>query len=237
MVKNATLLPATQYLLSQIEQILKKANRNNGTSPRILNIGAGWHLVIEKRLTSRNCNYICDRVDIDDCKLDHPSVDKCWQCSVESMSQVESNTYDVVLASWLLEHIEDLCSASKEIFRVLKPSAMFITTVPNVNSPEFCLARITPLWFHKILRRRATFEKHYSYSSIYNLIEIFESAGFIVHEVKAFPCVESYLKNITPILGFLGKIYDSVVSSMKIKILMGHVCIVFDKPQDSVTAV
>ena len=106
--------------------------------------------------------------------------------------------------------------------------------IPNPNAPEFLLAKITPLWFHKVARGNSThtaFETHYAYKSINELIQMFQSSGLILAEVRYYPILELYLERLSPFMGKLGKIYDSTVSSLNIHRLMGNVCIIFQKPE------
>ena len=145
------------------------------------------------------------------------------------MSPLDSNKYQIAFANWVLEHVSDLNKVSIEIFRILKPSGIFITTVPNTTSLEILLSKWTPLWFHKIIRGNAAWKTHYAYSNIRKFIEIFESAGFRVVEIKYFPFIEAYL-SLFPLLRILGKLYDKIISCIDIKRLMSNVCLTFEKP-------
>lgn len=49
----------------------------------------------------------------------------------------EDNSFDKVIASEILEHLGDDNLALKEIYRVMKPGAIIIATVPNQNYPFF----------------------------------------------------------------------------------------------------
>ncbi|OOP56894.1 MAG: hypothetical protein AYP45_06480 [Candidatus Brocadia carolinensis] len=203
----------------------------NDVSPRILNIGAGKTTWIENYLKDTKCNFICDRVDADDCTVNHQFVEKCYRCSAETMSPLDANKYQIAFANWVLEHVSDLYKVSSEIFRVLRPSGIFITTIPNPTSFEILLSKWTPFWFHKIVRGNNAWETHYAYSSVRELIEIFESAGFKVVEIKHFPFIEGYL-SLFPFLGILGKLYDKIISYMNIKRLMSNICLTFAKRDD-----
>ena len=46
----------------------------NNFTPRIMNIGASKEVFIEDILNDAGCNYIADRIDIDDCRVLHPSI-------------------------------------------------------------------------------------------------------------------------------------------------------------------
>ena len=47
----------------------------------------------------------------------------------------DDETYDAVICSEVLEHLPDDVSAVAEVFRVLKPGGLFVSTVPNANYP------------------------------------------------------------------------------------------------------
>jgi SAM-dependent methyltransferase len=195
---------------------------------RILNVGAGKNVSIENQLLKAGCNYVCDRLDPEDCNVNHPNVDKCWICTIENISMIPDGNYSAAFANYVIEHISDLRKAAKEIHRILQPSGIFVTTIPNISAPEFKLAKITPLWFHKLIRGRESWETTYLYKNISELVGIFRSEGLNALNIRYFPCIESYLQRF-PLLGRLARYYDQLVSLTGIKIAMGDVCIVFRK--------
>jgi SAM-dependent methyltransferase len=220
--------PAEKCLVQFLVKFLEEEEQKIHTPPRILNIGAGKSLSIENQLTGTGCNYICDRVDVVNCDAVHPAIGKCWICSAETMSPVESDHYSAAFANYVLEHISNLNLATREIYRVLKPRGIFVASASNPTAPEFVLAKWTPTWFHKTIRRSETWETHYAYKNIKELTGIFKSAGLHVVEIKYYSFVEGYLAEF-PLLNVFGKFYDKVISVLKIKRFMGNVCIVFEK--------
>ncbi|MFA5128339.1 MAG: methyltransferase domain-containing protein [Patescibacteria group bacterium] len=220
--------PAEKYLVKRLAEFLKKDELKRVVAPRILNIGADKSLSIENQLTASGSNYICDRIDISDCGVDYFAVDKCWKCSVEEMSPVSSEYYFAAFANYVLEHVLVLDKAAREIYRVLKPGGVFITSTSNPTAPEFVLARWTPLWFHKKIRSGESWETHYAYKNIEELINIFEDAGLRMIEIRRYPFVEGYLARFF-LLNILGKFYDKIISILKVKRFMGNACIVFEK--------
>jgi len=220
--------PAEKYLVQRLAEFLKKESQDISAPPRILNIGASKSLSIENQLTDAGCNYICDRVDVVDCNVVHPTIGKCWICSAEAMSPVGHDHYSAAFANYVLEHIPNLNLAAREIYRVLKPRGIFVASVSNPTAPEFVLAKWTPTWFHKIIRRSETWETRYAYKNIKELMGIFELAGLRVVEIKYYSFIEFYLAKF-PLLNMLGRFYDKIISALKIKRFMGNVCIVFEK--------
>lgn len=222
--------PAEKCLVDQLIRVIKRRRRYSIIHhPRILNIGAGRSLSIEKQLTNAGCNYICDRIDVDDCEVIHPCVGKCWRCSVGSMSPVSSNKYIAAFANYALEHVQDLNKASHEIYRVLKPLGIFVASIPNPTAPEFLLAKWTPLWFHKMIRGGEAWKTYYSYNNIRELSEIFELAGFRTIKISYYSCIEAYLGRF-PILRQFARLYDKIIPFLGIKRVMGNVCVIFEKP-------
>lgn len=220
--------PAEKHLVDQIAETLKAKADDSFPPPRILNIGAGSSLAIENQLTQAGTRYICDRVDVENCAVDHPAVDRCWQCSVESMPAVPSDLYVAAFANFVLEHVRDITSAAAEIHRVLAPSGRFIASIPNPSSPLGVIAKGTPLWFHRLIRRAEAWETIYAFKSVRELCGVFESAGFHTAEVKHDPFVQCYLGTV-PVLNLVARGYDNTVAALGIKTLMTHVCLVFDK--------
>jgi SAM-dependent methyltransferase len=222
---------AEKYLIQSLVREIQDRKSASGNSPHIINIGASRKIFFENTLSNAGCDFTTDRVDIDDCKVLHQSVNQCWQCSVESMHPVDSKQYDLAFASWVLEHVSNLKNASQEIFRILKPAGKFIASIPNPKAPEFFLSKRTPLRFHKVIRGKAAnaWETHYNYRNIKELVDIFNQAGFRKVEIKYFPATKYYLSKF-PVFNVLSKFYDRFINYLKIRPIMGHVCLVLEKP-------
>lgn len=101
------------------------------------------------------------------------------------------NTFDSVILSEILEHIEDDVAGLREIYRVLKPGGVVAITVPNANYP---------FWWDPINKSLETlFNTHISqgplagiwanHVRLYTADQLRESvlgADFIVEEERAF---------------------------------------------------
>ena len=219
--------PAEKHLVNQICHFICN-NKNDATPCPILNIGAGRSLSIEKQLSCNGVEYICDRIDIEDCKVAYTTIRQSWLCSVEDMKPVASNEYPLVFANYVLEHVRDIHKAANEINRVLHPSGIFVTTISNPSAPEFIAARKTPVWFHKKIRQGDAWETIYAYKSVSELLNVFESKGFVTMDVRYWPFTQGHLYQY-PVLGTLARWYDFMVSELHITRLMGDVCITFKK--------
>jgi SAM-dependent methyltransferase len=219
--------PAESHLVDQICGFLE-ARKNDEVARPILNIGSCRSVLIEKEISARGLEYICDRVDVEDCSVQLPGVRHCWKCSVEEMEPVGSDEYYLAFANYLLEHVSDLRRAAGEIHRVLCSSGVFVTSLPNPTAPEFILARYTPLSYHRIIRRSDAFETVYPYGRVSELMKVFESVGFAPLDVRYWPFTQGYLYRY-PIAGVLSRWYDAVISRLSIRRFMGNVCITFKK--------
>ena len=220
--------PAERHLISRLTDHLSKASADTG-APLILNIGAGRSTVIEQALIASGYRFMCDRIDVEACKADLPVVGKCLQCPVENMEPLESGTYEAAFANYVLEHVADPAQAGLEIFRVLKPGAIFVTTVPNLTAPEFFIARHAPAGLQRVMTRDRGFHTCYAWGTIGDLTALFERSGLRVDEVRYWAFTESYLGRYA-VAGTLSKVYDRIVSGIGLKRLMGNVCITFRKP-------
>ncbi len=79
------------------------------------------------------------------------------------MHPVKSNKYDAAFSNYVLEHVQNLNKAASEVYRVLKPGGIYVTSVPNPAAPEFLLSKLTPMWFHELIRREKAWHTHYSF--------------------------------------------------------------------------
>lgn len=66
---------------------------------------------------------------------------------------LESNSYDVILSKYVLEHIDGAEDVLKNFIRWLKPGGIMILTFPNRDSVYAYLTRITPFWFHVFYKK------------------------------------------------------------------------------------
>lgn len=65
---------------------------------------------------------------------DLEEVDICGNC--EEGLPFKDETFEKVIASHILEHIHDLRALKHELWRVMKPDAELVVTVPDYQSPD-----------------------------------------------------------------------------------------------------
>ncbi len=223
--------PAEQHLIKTLKSHLFEHDKEYGNISRILNIGAGRSVVVENQLAKRGFPFVCDRADIEDCQISSHLVGNCYQCSIEFMHPIKSNEYNAAFSNYVLEHVLDLNKAASEIYRVLKPGGIYVTSVPNPTAPESLLSKLTPLWFHKMVRRGDAWETHYAFNNIKSLRTVFQGVGFETVEILSWSFLEGYLgKSI--ILNQLARLYDRFLNASQFKMIMNNLCITFRKPFD-----
>lgn len=228
--------PAEKYLIEHVRNVLNDtASRRHGSGGdvRILNIGAGKSTVIENSIQNgSSAQFICDRVDVSDCSVQHPRAGEYFVASVESMPRVPSARYDIAFANYVFEHVSDLSAAAAEVHRVLKPNGLFVTTLPNTSAPEFRLSKHTHTAFHQLLKGGGeghhAHETHYAYRSIQEFVTIFNQHGFTTVEIRYWSHTFGYLYRF-PVLCHLSRFYDAVINRLRAKHFMGNVCIIFKK--------
>lgn len=224
--------PAEKKLIEKSIFFLRDHCQKEKEPARIINIGAGKSLVVEDAFSEAGIDYICDRTDMARHEIKHPARGETFVCSVEAMPEVKNNRYLLAFSNYVLEHVSDLPKAAGEIYRIIKPGGIFVVSAPNPRAPEFVLSKLTPLWFHQLIkgkgRLQEAHETFYSYKNIKEFVSFFAHAGFKKEEINYYPFTLGYLYRF-PILNFLSLIYDKIISLLRLKIFMGQVCLVFKK--------
>lgn len=224
--------PAEKHLVEKIKSFL---GERPDEAARILNIGAGKSIVIENQVFESGRSFVCDRVDIEKHQLDYPFIGNVYNCSVENMEIVKSARYEMVLANYVLEHVQNVDKAASEIHRVLKDGGMFVTSIPNPTALEFIISKRTPLWLHEMVRGRTAWHTYYAFRDVEGLLDIFQKAGFVANEVLHWSFVESYMKRFV-VMRQLATLYDKALTALGYKRFMNNVCIVFEKTERVIDA-
>lgn len=223
--------PAEAALVDRAAAILADMDLPQRT---VLNVGAGDSTVVEDEILQRlRGSFVCDRLDVEPCAVDHPVVRRSIVESVECMSRVGSEQYALVMSNYVFEHVPDCDAALCEVARVLQPGGRFVLTVPNPTAPEFAVARRTPTWFHEAVRGRPeggsrAYPTFYAYGSIDGLIGAGRVAGLRLEGLAQTSFLWGYLARWRP-LGSLARAWDGGVNRLGWRSLQGHVCLTLRK--------
>jgi SAM-dependent methyltransferase len=92
-------------------------------------------------------------IDVDAGILDHPYLDERHVIDAAAPLPCPENSVDLVVADWVLEHVQDPAHVAREIDRVLKPGGWFCARTPNRWGYVGMMVRLTPNANHKALLR------------------------------------------------------------------------------------
>jgi len=143
LLAGATMIGATLYN-AYVREILGKK-----TSGRVLNVGAGGDSATYRYdLRLRNTEYHT----LEPTGAGNPT----YVADARDMPSVPSEYYDWVIASAVLEHVDDMHAVVREMTRVLKPDGCVYLLVPFHNDLHFTQSysdywRVSPFGFRKLL--------------------------------------------------------------------------------------
>jgi 2-polyprenyl-3-methyl-5-hydroxy-6-metoxy-1,4-benzoquinol methylase len=154
-----------------LEEIEKERMNSDTAAPAVLDVGCATGALLE---TLRDRGWACTGVEIS------PAADyarKVRGLDVRSLPLEEIRfphaLFDLVLASHVIEHLNDPASFAAEVHRILKPGGRFIVTTPN--SAGFQARLFGGRW------RSAIFDHLYLFS-LKTLSALLRQSGFVVEK-------------------------------------------------------
>ncbi len=93
-------------------------------------------------------------LDVDEAVLVNAFIDEAKVISPEAPLPVHSNSVDVIVSDYVLEHVENPDFFVAEVFRVLKPGGWFCARTPNLFSYVGIAVNLIPNRLHTRLLRR-----------------------------------------------------------------------------------
>ncbi len=111
-------------------------------------------------------------------------------CNIYALPYAD-NSFDAVILSEILEHIDDDVAGLKEIYRVLKPGGVVAITVPNADYPFWWdpINRTLEFWFKRHIGKGTFAGIWANHVRLYRRDQLREAvleAGFILEEERAF---------------------------------------------------
>ena len=134
-------------------------------------------------------------IDVDDNILEHPCLDERYIVPFGAQLPVENETANLIVAEWVLEHVEDATRFVSEIDRVLKPGGWFCAITPNANgyvgianrilSPSVKEKLITHVWPER--DDADIFPVHYRLNTNRTLLKAFPKTSWHHHSYTSNP--------------------------------------------------
>ena len=184
----------------------------------MLDLGAGAGIV--PQMNFRGLVSRVSGVDPDPRVRTNPFLDEGRVGSGEALPYA-NESFDVVIADNVVEHLLDPVAVFSEVARVLKPGGMFMFKTPNKIHYMPTVARLTPHWFHRLynkLRGRATrdtFPTCYRANTRAAVERIAQSVGLAVDSMQLVEGRPEYLRAM-PVAYLLGWAYERAVNRIRV---------------------
>ncbi|MFA6174955.1 MAG: class I SAM-dependent methyltransferase [Phycisphaerae bacterium] len=185
-------IPRAKAWLKAIEKISDFDLKNK----KMLDIGSGWggHIIAGAQLGA-----ICVGCDVDEEVIEVARL-RTRLCGVEAefvrtaaeKLPFADNEFDYVQSVSVLEHVQDVLLAVKELVRVLKPGGVGFVHAPNyfipiephykIIFPSKCPKSIAKIYL-RLLARPADFIDTINYIDYRGIKSLFESSGAVVSDI------------------------------------------------------
>lgn len=182
---------------------------------KMLDFGAGAGIVRQmnfKGLVAMVCG-----VDPDERVTENPYLDEGKVGLGESLPYPD-NTFDIVIADNVLEHLANPMLVFSEVNRVLKPGGRFLFKTPNRWHYMPLIAQLTPTRFHKFFNKKRgrafddTFPTQYRVNSKGDIAKMAKQTGFTIGTIEMIEGRPEYLRFSVPTY-IVGWLYERFVNS------------------------
>lgn len=181
----------------------------------VLDIGAGAGIVEAMNFKGLAAN-VCG-IDLDVRVIDNPFLDEGKVADASDMP-FASESFDLVFADNVMEHLEKPHEVYQEIFRVLKPGGILLFKTPNRCHYMPLIAQMTPLVFHRFVNRlrgrdiEDTFPTKYRSNSVGQIKRLIGKTGFEISYINQIEGRPEYLRFWFPFF-ILGTVYERLVNA------------------------
>lgn len=201
------IVPSLKYAQEIYEDTL---NTNVNLGKKWLDIGCGHHILSpwrekqESRLVSKSKMIVGIDYDLFSLK-NHKFIDLKVRGDITSLP-FKNNSFDLVTANMVLEHLKIPKAQFFEIKRILKPGGIFIFHTPNILGYTTILAKFMPKIFKKKCayflqgrREDDIFNTYYRINNIRNIYKFAHEVGYEIVEIKLIPSSAQFIM-IPPLL-------------------------------------
>ena len=214
-------LDGTIEFYGRINAILKD-------SDSVLDLGAGrgsWYSLDncsyrrEIRNLKKKVKYLVG-IDIDDAVLENPATHKNMTMSLKKIP-LENNSMDIIVADWVLEHVQNPIEFTSEIDRVLKPGGIFCARTPHKYKYVSLFASLLKNKYHsKLLKiiqpQRAeqdTFPTAYKLNTLQSIKKRFDNYKNFSYLYASHPAYYANNKLLFKLISWFHKILPAIMVS------------------------
>lgn len=171
-----------------------------------LDIGCGRQIVPPWALPEAELKAIVARagrivgIDFDDAILEHPHLDERVIASGYHLP-FAADTFDIVSANMVMEHIEQPPRLLAEVARVLKPGGRFVCVTPNSRAPLVRAAAFVPetlkkriVWFLEQRHADDVFPTFYRFNDSQSIRSTAAQGGLDVTELRLVESITALTK-------------------------------------------
>ena len=181
---------------------------------QVLDMGAGAGIVSQMNFRGV-ARKVCG-LDPDSRVSQNPNLDEGKQGIGEAIPYPDES-FDLVFADNVLEHLETPQVVFDEVARVLKPGGVFLGKTPNRHHYMSLVARMTPFWFHRWFNRTRgrkeadTFPTRYRANTPADLQRLARGAGLTTGSIRLVEGRPEYLR-FSAVTYMLGLAYERFVN-------------------------
>jgi ubiquinone/menaquinone biosynthesis C-methylase UbiE len=171
-------------------------NKSVTEGARWLDVGCGRCIVPDWAMPEAGQRKMVSRcasltgIDVDEAIREHPLL-TAKVVGLGGSLPFRNESFDLVSANVVIEHVDDCPAFLSDIFRVLKPGGRFVFHTPNYWYylvfaaswvPEAIKGRV--VWFLERRREEDRFVTHYRMNTVTRIRRLAEDAGFQVEELR-----------------------------------------------------
>ena len=208
--------PGWQDGSTEFHDLVRSLVENDGGF--LLEIGAGGENRTSTLLASLSSHL--DGLDIDERILTNPAHSNPRVYDGSSFP-FEDEAYDVIVADYVMEHVQLPEAMLKEVRRVLRPGGSFVFRTPNLYHYVTLTALLTPHTLHLQVANRA--RRHeagapepdptfYRFNSVAKVRSLAQEAGLELRTLRLVEKQPSYLR-FHPLAYRCGVLYERAVNS------------------------
>jgi SAM-dependent methyltransferase len=227
-MSDTRVIPAPAHPVRALARWAAEHCPDGGT---VLDVGAGEHASGGLGPLRRR-HAVLVGADPDAAVAHNPDISECHQVRVEDLGAEHDGRYDVLLAIFVLEHVEDPTGFATACARLLRPGGSWFALTLNVHhyfgATAWATQRlgIQPAVLHRLKGTAAEhdhrFPTRYRFNSRRTVERVCAIAGFDAVEFRVYDAPERYAWYLPEPLDRLPAAYSSLAYRLGRPGLMGH---------------